>query len=223
MTKKTPFWIGCGDIHDAPERLAEIPNIAEAEAVFVSGDLTTAHGAAVAQQVVEKMQTVHPRIFAQIGNMDDFALIDWLEEKQISLHRNVLECTPEFGVMGVGCSSTTPFATPCEAPEETLGQWLRETHAKAGDWKNLLLVTHDTPRDTAVDALPNGMHVGSQAVREFIETAQPTVCLCGHIHEARGTDMLGETLVCNPGMLADGGYVEFRLVDGVLRAELKVL
>jgi hypothetical protein len=44
-----------------------------------------------------------------------------------------------------------------------------------------------------------GFHVGSKAVRRVIEYFQPDVFVCGHIHEARGFDYLGNTLAINPG------------------------
>ena len=64
------------------------------------------------------------------------------------------------------------------------------------------------------------MHVGSTAVREFIEEAQPDICLCGHIHESRAVDRIGRTVVVNPGALAGGGYVLVRSNAGQLSVEL---
>ena len=86
-----------------------------------------------------------------------------------------------------------------------------------------MLVSHNPPKDTACDIIPGGIHVGSTAVREFLEEAQPDICLCGHIHEARAMDRVGRTLVVNPGMLAQGGYVLLRSNSGQLSAELKML
>ncbi len=41
-------------------------------------------------------------------------------------------------------------------------------------------------------------------MREFIEKYRPDLVLCGHVHEARGQDMLGKTVMVNPGMLRNG-------------------
>ena len=71
--------------------------------------------------------------------------------------------------------------------------------------------------------IPGDVHVGSTAVREFLEEAQPDICLCGHIHEARAVDRVGRTVVVNPGALAQGGYVLLRSNSGQLSAELRVL
>ncbi len=51
---------------------------------------------------------------------------------------------------------------------------------------------------------------GPSAVRAFIESRRPDVAVVGHIHEGRGVDRVGDTLVLNAGALRDGGYV---LVD----------
>ena len=64
--------------------------------------------------------------------------------------------------------------------------------------------------------------MGSQAVRGFIEAHAPEICICGHIHEARGEDRIGSTRIINPGAFKDGGYVVLSLAsDGSLEAELK--
>ena len=86
-----------------------------------------------------------------------------------------------------------------------------------------MLVSHNPPKDTACDVIPGDVHVGSTAVREFLEEAQPDICLCGHIHEARAVDRVGRTVVVNPGALAQGGYVLLRSNSGQLSAELRVL
>ncbi|NJB69360.1 hypothetical protein GGQ74_003062 [Desulfobaculum xiamenense] len=223
MDKFERFWIGCGDIHGDPRRLAEIPGVAGAEGIILSGDLTTNGGLKVAREVIETVRGSNPRIYAQIGNMDAHAVTDWLEERDMNIHARVRELAPGAGIIGVGCSSPTPFRTPCEVPDSQLAAWLDAAHSAMPDWAALLLVSHDPPYGTSADELPGGMHVGSRAVRAFIERVQPDVCLCGHIHEARTEDMIGRTRIVNPGMLAHGGYAVIGLVDGRFTAKLRVL
>ncbi|KKQ71278.1 MAG: metallophosphoesterase [Candidatus Peregrinibacteria bacterium GW2011_GWC2_39_14] len=50
--------------------------------------------------------------------------------------------------------------------------------------KNTVCVFHAPPYDTNLDLLYAGEHVGSKAIRQFIETHQPWVTLHGHVHEA---------------------------------------
>ena len=63
---------------------------------------------------------------------------------------------------------------------------------------------HSPPRDTACDVISTRQHVGSRAIRAFIEAEQPRLVLSGHIHESprvsgEWRDQLGGTTVVNPG------------------------
>jgi hypothetical protein len=63
-----------------------------------------------------------------------------------------------------------------------------------------VLVIHAPPRNTKLDRAAEGQHFGSQAVRDFIEQAQPAYFYCGHIHEAAGqSDTLGRSHGWNVG------------------------
>jgi Icc-related predicted phosphoesterase len=65
---------------------------------------------------------------------------------------------------------------------------------RSGGFENGVVLFHSPPRDTnldrlgrvarAVDREPPDVHVGSIAIRRFIESAQPLVTLHGHIHES---------------------------------------
>jgi Icc-related predicted phosphoesterase len=72
------------------------------------------------------------------------------------------------------------------------------------DPKRTLYVLHDPPWNTTLDVLYNGQHIGSMAVRRFIEQRQPPLVLSGHIHESpkasgKILDRIGDTLCVNPG------------------------
>jgi len=65
-------------------------------------------------------------------------------------------------------------------------------------------VLHSPPRDTACDVIATRQHVGSRAIRAFVESRQPRLVLSGHIHESPRVsgawrDRLGDTPVVNPG------------------------
>jgi len=65
-------------------------------------------------------------------------------------------------------------------------------------------VLHSPPRDTRCDVIEGGAHVGSRAIRAFVDRHQPALVLSGHIHESPRVsggwrDMLGRTPVVNPG------------------------
>ena len=105
---------------------------------------------------------------------------------------------------GLGGSNPTPFDTPFELSEDEIK---KELESQGG---GEVLLTHAPPKDTECDMLPDGAHVGSDAVREVIEEFKPKIVICGHIHEGMGTDKIGETIIVNPGEASKGSYA---LVD----------
>ena len=83
-----------------------------------------------------------------------------------------------------------------------------------------IVLSHPPPRDGKLDPVFSGRHAGSTALRAFIERAQPALVVCGHIHEGRGIDTLGQTTVVNCGPAAAGSYALIELGDD-LRVELR--
>ncbi len=74
--------------------------------------------------------------------------------------------------------------------------------------KHSILMTHAPPHKTSLDLIWSGKHVGSKTYRDFIKKVQPTIAICGHIHEASGLqENLGKTLIINPG--PGGVIIEF--------------
>jgi len=101
-----------------------------------------------------------------------------------------------FHIAGLGHSNPTPFHTPGEDSEQTIAANLE---AFAG-LKPLVLICHCPPLDTPLDEAAPGRHLGSTAVRGFIDKHQPAWFVCGHIHEAAGRDvLLGKTHGVNAG------------------------
>ena len=230
-----PYWLAFGDIHDDCSRLDEIPELAGAAGILVTGDITLDGGIARARRMLEPISLRAPLLLAQIGNMDRGEVTGWLEEKGWNLHGRARELFPGVIAVGVGGSPFTPFDTPSEFSEEQLAECMEHAYTEAARMGHsygaslplLVLVSHTPPHATACDRLHNGTPVGSVAVRDFIEKYRPAVCLCGHIHESRAEDRIGDTVVINPGTLSAGGYVVLRRreIQGRLELdlELKVL
>lgn len=225
MAEYERYWIGFGDLHGDASRVADIPELAKADGVILTGDLTTKGDRALAGRILDAVTAINARVLAQIGNMDPRPVEDLLTERGVNMHGRGLEIAPGVGLMAVGWSTPTPFGTPSEMPDTRLAQLLEQAHAQAAalNPSALLLVAHDPPKGTTVDQVAPGVHVGSESVRAFIERVQPDVCLSGHIHEARAVDAIGRTTVVNPGMLSHGGYALIGLKGGRLHAELRTL
>jgi Icc-related predicted phosphoesterase len=212
--------IAFGDIHMEYAALQAVSGLASADMVIVTGDLTNFGNREAAHQVISAIRSMNSRIYAQPGNLDDASVMEYLSELGINLHGKGFLFNG-IGVFGVGGSNPTPFNTPTEFAEDEIGRLLNQGHAAVAQASIRIMVPHAPPHNTAADLIPNGMHVGSKAVREFIERVQPDFCLTGHIHEARSVDRIGRTVILNPGMLGKGGWIELNENAGVWSAFLK--
>ncbi len=79
-----------------------------------------------------------------------------------------------------------------------------EALAGASDPARTVYVVHTPPWGTALDLMHGRTHIGSRALREFLQRHQPPLSLHGHVHESpqltgRIDDRLGRTLCVNPG------------------------
>jgi Icc-related predicted phosphoesterase len=101
-----------------------------------------------------------------------------------------------YQVVGLGCSSPTPFDTPGEYSEEELARQASAFHGL----KPMIAIFHCPPFRTRLDRIANLRHAGSTSVRDFLLQEQPRYFFCGHIHEAAGVaEKLGETSAMNVG------------------------
>ncbi len=211
--------IAFGDIHMDPGNVANIPGIDSVDHIIITGDITNFGSSLDAEAVLNRLLPVNSSILAVAGNLDQPDVARYLEDLDISLHGRGISAA-DLGIMGLGGSNYTPFNTPYEFSEEELGDILTAGFSGIEDANNFILVSHTPPVRTKTDRLADGKHVGSKAVRTFIEEKQPRLCLTGHIHESRGQDHIGKTLVLNPGMLKYGGYIEVHYENGELSALL---
>ena len=215
--------ISFGDIHDDFNNLIPLKNEMEsADLVIVTGDLTNFNGRKEAERVIDEIMKYNENVLAQLGNLDQAEVNDYLTEKSINLHRNGF-IRDDIGIFGVGGSNLTPFNTPTEFSEDEIETFLLEGIDKVKDAKFKIMVPHMPPKDTKIDIITAGAHVGSQSVRDFILKHKPDIALSGHIHEARGRDTIENTLAFNAGMFREGGYVVITKTPEGLSAELKVL
>ncbi|MEM3437813.1 MAG: metallophosphoesterase [Nitrososphaerales archaeon] len=102
---------------------------------------------------------------------------------------------------GIGGSNPTPFNTPFELKDDQAIKLLSKFSNRVD-----VLISHASPYGTKCDRTYKGNHIGSKPVRNFIEKVRPKVVISGHVHEARSMDILGETLIINPGPAMNGFY-----------------
>ena len=215
--------VSFGDIHMALrtiERLA--PELAAADLVILSGDLTNFGGRDDARDVLDATRRHAREVLAVCGNLDLREVIDFLDDEGVSLHGEARRIG-DLGIFGCGGSNLTPFHTPTELSDVEIAALLERGHARVADAPQRLMICHTPPANTTTDRIMSGQHVGSPAVRTFIETHQPDVCITGHIHESAGVDRIGRTIVLNAGALRTGGYIVVTQSDNGLTAELRRL
>jgi Icc-related predicted phosphoesterase len=194
------------DVHgrfDAvPRALAEIGGV---DVLVVGGDITTGGSPDDVSQAIGSWRPLAPRLFAVAGNMDSPAIDARLAQLGVAIDGSgvVLD---GVGVCGVSAAPLSPLQTPYELAEEELARRMASAFAAVAGARVTVFCPHAPPFDTACDRLGSGEHVGSVAVRAAVEQRQPGAVLCGHIHESRGTDSIGGSLIVNPGPVAAGHY-----------------
>lgn len=221
---KDYLWLAVGDIHDDLGNLARIPELPEADGLIITGDLTNLGGPAEAGRMLAAARGLLPLVAAQFGNMDKAGVSDLLTREGLNIHASARLLAPGLAIMGAGGSTPTPFSTPSEFAEERYAAWLETAWEEAVKLApQVVLISHNPPKNTRCDVVGGDIHVGSEAVRAFIELHKPALCLCGHIHEARAVDEVAGVPVINPGNFAAGGYVVLRWTGGRVRADLRIL
>ena len=238
------------DAHANTEYLGKLDDeFKKADAVIFAGDFTNQNEAEKALPVLELLEKKSPALYAVLGNCDEPAFLEELEKRDISV-QGTMVFRDGLAFAGSGGASIFTRTTPNERTEEELQSDFdmvaehsaeyeepedAEAEAKAAaqsdaslEWNNLIVISHNPPKDTKVDMITSGLHVGSALYREFLETYQPLLAVSGHVHEAAAVDTIGKTTVINPGPLMEGCYavVDIQKKDGawaVTTASLKKL
>jgi hypothetical protein len=182
----------------------------------------------------ERLADTSVRAFVCPGN-DDEATIDGVLEgsTRLELAEGRVIDVDGYQLLSTGWSNVTPWDTYREEDEPQLGERLQAmVSAATAPPERLIFNFHCPPAHTALDEAPKltadlmatgheTSHVGSTAVREVIEEAQPVLSLHGHIHESRGAVRLGRTLSINPGSSYEQGMLQGVVVDLGGRGKIK--
>jgi len=206
--------LALGDIHG---RIGWTPALesaaASAAAIVITGDLTQFGGPRDADRILEELSVFPGPTYAIAGNCDSPGIEAHLAQRGVSLHGQGRMIGDRIGLCGVSGSNVTPFGTPLEYSDAELEAALHRGWGMIRTAPLRIVVHHAPPWGTSVDLTGDGRHVGVKGLRTFCEQEGPELVLCGHIHEARGIDRIGETLVVNGGMAARGHGVHVRVSD----------
>lgn len=205
------------DIHSRVYYTQQVTNqLQQADLVLIAGDITNFGDREEANLIIEKLLLLNRNILAIPGNCDHVGVLDTLVARNMNLHA-ATKITGNTMFFGIGGCNKTPFHTPQEYSEQEIAGLLGN-FAKTPDVDRFIFISHAPPYKTKLDRVILGFHVGSKAIRNFIEDFKPDVVVCGHIHEARGYDYIGEALIINPGpfpkhygLIQINGKIEFEL------------
>ena len=187
----------------------------------------------------ERLTGRRTRAFLMPGN-DDPPAIDALlasSSSLIDVQGATTELAPGVWMASRGESTPTPWHTPREVPDATLGDLVATAVRDLPPSGTTIWNLHMPPFDTGVDRAPRldgSLHVqydgagepimdpvGSHAIRELIAQRQPTVALHGHIHEGRGRYRIGATTGFNPGSQYQDGVLQGLLLRVSARKGLR--
>lgn len=210
--------LAIADLHSAVAMLDGILQQAgPVDLVLLAGDITNFGTPEDAEVIVNKIIRSGFPLLAVAGNCDSAQIEQRLQQLGVSLYRRAV-VRHQVGFQGL--SAMPPWKTRMyHFSEDQLADHLQEgyrqlqqyqTASTSSDdqisWKTHVVLSHVPPRDCKLDRTFLGRHVGSLALRQFIDHVQPDLVFCGHIHEARGLDRIGRTWVLNCGAASAGNF-----------------
>jgi uncharacterized protein len=188
----------------------------------------------------EKLEGTGIECFVCPGNDDQLEVDDVIRgAKHVELAEGRVVEIDGFQMASSGWSNRTPWDTYREEDEPQLAERItRVVEQVTAPRERTIFSLHCPPYKSKLDDAPeltadmslkdagrSTVPVGSKAVREAIEQYQPCLSLHGHIHEARGSARLGNTLCINPGSSYEQGQLLGAVVelDGKKRVKKFVL
>lgn len=163
-----------------------------------------------AEIILEILGVAEKPIITVPGN-NDGKIIDLLRKKTIFIHNDFFVLDNKIAFFGYG-GAKTPGKTSLEPSEQEFKVYLNNLYQRVKDIPIKILVTHMPPKDTRLD-LVGSLHVGSEEIRNFILRNNINLAVCSHIIESFGYDMLGNTLIINPGKFSEGNYATIKIED----------
>jgi Icc-related predicted phosphoesterase len=196
------------DVHssrEAYEKALQKARETQADGICVCGDLTHFGSVKEAEEYLGILTQAHVPVFYVPGNLDPPDLVNARVEGATCIHASC-ESIKDYSFIGLGA-----LHRAFELPEDNIKQWLNEGSSKCAQKGQTVIVSHVPPRDTKVDVAFIGGHAGSRIFKQFIMETKPVAVFCGHIHEGRGIDYIGDVTVVNPGPARKGYYALVKL------------
>ncbi len=188
--------LALSDIHGDKtfiKQMAERGAQEKVDLVILAGDIVEMHGPL--DGMVGPFKEKGLEVAVLPGNHEGMSEINFLTERYNA--KNLHGYSLKFGDVGIfGCGYAD--IGPHQLTEEEFFNTLKKSHDSLKDVKKRIMITHVQPNDSLIGLKIPGW--GSSGVRKAIETFQPDLHICGHIHETHGIEeMIGKTKVVNVG------------------------
>jgi Icc-related predicted phosphoesterase len=181
--------------------------------VIVAGDIVNGDLIRAKKSLIDLGSAGSPVYFVP-GNMDSEELGTWPGGQNVHALHGRCEKMEAYTLIGLGGSPHGSFRTIFEYNEKKASE-LVEAAAGSCEGGHLIFVSHCPPRNTKLDQVTPSQHIGSTAVREFIEKRQPALVVSGHVHEAQGIDAIGASVLVNTGPAQLGQCAEITVGNEV--------
>lgn len=199
---------------EAAQRSATKAQNVKADVIVVCGDITHFGSVDDAQKILTPLVNLRLPLFYVPGNCDPAQLAEAKIKDAVNLHGQCQKLG-NASFIGLGGAPASPFYSWFELSELQMMNTLEQAAEGCGTNRWFVLVSHAPPKDTSVDVAFSSVHAGSTSLRSFIEARKPSLVFCGHIHEARGIDRIGDTILVNPGSARHGNYAMAILDDKI--------
>jgi len=189
------------DLHqedEALERLRELSKGEEFDYVLSCGDNSQS------VSFLEELIDSFPRFFLIPGNWEGESANSFLSRSRNCINEKRVELEDGLNLVGFGYSNYTSFGTYGELSENEIYERLKRLNID----NNTILLLHCPPRGY-FDSTRAG-HAGSPSVLKIIWEKKPLVALFGHIHENKGTEKLGATMLVK---VPPANHLEACIVD----------
>ncbi|MBW2218251.1 MAG: metallophosphoesterase family protein [Deltaproteobacteria bacterium] len=195
------------DIHGKPERLSLIRkkiNDTAPDVLVVAGDIT---GYIRPVPTIEALNNMPVPVIAVRGNTD-MPVVEKLFKKYTNIshaHLNKILIKNRW-FTGMSGTVPVPFRSRIRLMEKKV---LKKAGALLD--KRSILIAHPPPWGI-LDHVFGRFHAGSMGLLKLLKETEPALCICGHIHEAPGSEVFRKTLVvnCSIGRGGAGSLIELR-------------
>ncbi|MCS7099035.1 MAG: metallophosphoesterase [Sulfolobales archaeon] len=219
---KTVTVLLLSDVHGRVSVLKNLVKSGSYDLALVAGDVSNYAGGAY-REVLEVLSQNLPLSIVVPGNVDPPDIAKLNLKNVLVIHKQIVEASGLY-VAGVGGGIGFSFWKIPYLTDVQIGEFIRgiEEALRSRSAALHVLLTHTPPEGSGLDRVYSGEYVGSRKIREFIETYEPVLHLCGHIHEGRGIVRIGRTVAVNPGPSMAGYYGVARFSGSRLEVEVEL-